>query len=150
MLHPLYSVIIVSTLLGQNPTPQPAPAIDTSCAEVAAALQAVVRNDVRLRDWPQLARYREQNRTLARPAASESRVVFMGDSITDAWQQPRWSEVWFPDAFAGTMAQLLCALEDGTEPEISGRDNLDTIALCEAVLQSGQEHRVCRIKEFLK
>jgi hypothetical protein len=32
--------------------------------------------------------------------------------------------VWFPDAFAGTMAQLLCALEEGTEPETSGRDNL--------------------------
>ena len=25
------------------------------------------------------------------------------------------------------MAQLLCALEDGTEPEISGRDNLETM-----------------------
>ena len=90
MLHPIYSVIIVGTLLGQNPTPQPAPALDTSCPELAAALQAVVSNDVRLRDWPQLARYREQNRTLARPAAGESRVVFMGDSITDAWQQPRF------------------------------------------------------------
>src|SRR6516164_6791549 len=90
MLHPIYSVIIVGTLLGQNPTPQPAPALDTSCPELAAALQAVVSNDVRLRDWPQLARYREQNRTLARPAAGEARVVFMGDSITDAWQQPRF------------------------------------------------------------
>jgi hypothetical protein len=30
------------------------------------------------------------------------------------------------------MAQLLCALEDGTEPEISGRDNLKTMALVEA------------------
>ena len=29
------------------------------------------------------------------------------------WQQPRWDEVWFPDAFVGTMAQLLVALEDG-------------------------------------
>ena len=29
------------------------------------------------------------------------------------WLQPRWPEVWFPDAFVGTMAQLLCALEDG-------------------------------------
>ena len=34
---------------------------------------------------PRSARYREQNRTLAAPAAGESRVVFMGDSITDAW-----------------------------------------------------------------
>jgi predicted dehydrogenase len=66
------------------------------------------------------------------------------------WHQPRWPEVWFPDAFAGTMAQLLCALEDGTEPEISGRDNLETIALCEAVRASAREHRVTTVREFLK
>jgi predicted dehydrogenase len=65
------------------------------------------------------------------------------------WMQPRWSEVWFPDAFAGTMAQLLCALEDGSEPEISGRDNLETVALCEAVRAAAQEHRVTSVEEFL-
>jgi lysophospholipase L1-like esterase len=89
MLHPIYCAIVVGALLGQNPAPQP-PAIDASCPEIAAALQRVVANDARLRDWPQLARYREQNRTLAVPAATESRVVFMGDSITDNWQQPRF------------------------------------------------------------
>ena len=94
MLHLLYSALIVSTLVGQNPTPQPtpaAPAIDASCPEIAIALQRVVGNDVRLRDWPQLARYRDQNRTLAAPAAGDTRIVFMGDSITDNWQQPRYS-----------------------------------------------------------
>ena len=67
----------------------------------------------------------------------------------DAWQQPRWTEVWFPDAFVGTMAQLLCALEDGSEPEISGRDNLETIALCQAVYTAAREHRVATVSEFL-
>jgi len=43
--------------------------------------------------------------------------------------------VWFPDAFAGPMADLLRALEEGGEPEISGRDNLETLALCEAAEQ---------------
>jgi hypothetical protein len=62
---------------------------------------------------------------------------------------PRWPEVWFPDAFVGTMAQLLCALEDATEPEISGRDNLETIALCEAVFAAAQQHRVTSVAEFL-
>jgi predicted dehydrogenase len=65
------------------------------------------------------------------------------------WQSPRWPEVWFPDAFAGTMAQLLCALEDGAEPEVSGRDNLETIALCEAVRAAAREHRVTSVREFL-
>jgi lysophospholipase L1-like esterase len=36
-------------------------------------------------DWPNLARYREDDAKLTPPAAGEERVVFMGDSITDAW-----------------------------------------------------------------
>ena len=67
-----------------------------------------------------------------------------------AWHQPRWDDVWFPDAFVGTMAQLLVALEDGAEPEIGGRDNLETVALCEAVFAAAGEHRVTTVREFLK
>ena len=48
------------------------------------------------------------------------------------------------------MAQLLCAIEEGKEPEISGRDNLETIALCEAVYAGATEHRVTTVQEFLK
>ncbi len=58
------------------------------------------------------------------------------------WHRPRWPEAWFPDAFSGPMAGLLRALETGGEPDISGRDNLATIALCEAVLRGAREHRV--------
>ena len=64
------------------------------------------------------------------------------------WHRPRWPEAWFPDAFAGTMAGLLLALEHGTEPDISGRDNLRTIALCEAVLVSAREHRAVTLDEI--
>ncbi len=76
----------------QTPTAPPtqtAPPVP-SCPEVAQALTAVMRNDMRLRDWANLARYREDNRTLPAPSAGAARVVFMGDSITDAWQQPRF------------------------------------------------------------
>jgi predicted dehydrogenase len=66
-----------------------------------------------------------------------------------AWHQPRWDEAWFPDAFVGTMAQLLVALEEGTEPEIGGRDNLETVALCEAVFAAARDHRVTTVREFL-
>jgi lysophospholipase L1-like esterase len=38
-----------------------------------------------LRDWPNLARYREANAKLGVPVEGESRVVFLGDSITEAW-----------------------------------------------------------------
>jgi len=40
-------------------------------------------------DWPALARYREDNQKIAPPAKNEQRVVFMGDSITDSWDDPR-------------------------------------------------------------
>src|SRR5438874_7140487 len=66
-----------------------------SCPDLATAMTALMRNDVRLRDWAELARYREANRSVAAPAARESRVVFMGDSITDSWPQPRFGE-FFP------------------------------------------------------
>jgi predicted dehydrogenase len=83
------------------------------------------------------------------PARTPSTLDFTTNKQPGPWREPRWSEVWFPDAFVGTMAQLLCALEEGAEPEISGRDNLETIALCEAVYAAGQEHRVTAPREFL-
>jgi predicted dehydrogenase len=82
------------------------------------------------------------------PARTPSTLDFSTKHQPGYWLQPRWKEVWFPDAFIGTMAQLLCALEDGAEPEISGRDNLETIALCEAVFAAGKEHRVATVREF--
>ena len=83
------------------------------------------------------------------PAKTSSTLDFTTKQQPGYWLSPRWKEVWFPDAFVGTMAQLLCAVEDGTEPEIGGRDNLETIALCEAVFVAAQEHRVTRVREFL-
>jgi lysophospholipase L1-like esterase len=77
-------------LSAQNPAPPAAPPAETGCPEMATALQALMRNDVRLRDWANLARYRDANRTLPAPAPGDSRVVFMGDSITDGWTQPRY------------------------------------------------------------
>ena len=38
-----------------------------------------------LKDWANLSRYRADNASVSAPAAGETRVVFMGDSITDSW-----------------------------------------------------------------
>jgi lysophospholipase L1-like esterase len=70
---------------GGPPAPAPLPPALTSCPELAAAIRAVAANDSRTRDWANMARYREANRT-----AGKVDVVFMGDSITDAWFQPRF------------------------------------------------------------
>jgi lysophospholipase L1-like esterase len=36
-------------------------------------------------DWPFLAKFREANALLPQPSPGETRVVFMGDSITEGW-----------------------------------------------------------------
>ena len=43
------------------------------------------RLSVFLNDFGEIGRYREANAKLSPPAASENRVVFFGDSITDMW-----------------------------------------------------------------
>lgn len=53
-----------------------------NCAEDKKQLAAAQK---RLNDWPELGRYRDANLSLAAPAVGETRVVFMGDSITDLW-----------------------------------------------------------------
>jgi len=83
------------------------------------------------------------------PARTPSTLDFTTKREPGQWISPRWQEVWFPDAFVGTMAQLLCALEEDNEPEISGRDNLETLALCEAVYVAARDHRVTTVREFL-
>jgi lysophospholipase L1-like esterase len=39
----------------------------------------------RLNDWAELARYRDANSSVTAPAKGDNRVVFIGDSITDLW-----------------------------------------------------------------
>jgi predicted dehydrogenase len=70
------------------------------------------------------------------PAGSPSTIDFTTKRQPGYWFQPRWPEQWFPQAFAGTMGQLLRAVKEGTEPEISGRDNLRTMALVDAAYRA--------------
>ena len=58
--------------------------------QVATLEEKLARDEKTLQDWPNLARYHEANGVLAAPAKDESRVVFMGDSITDMWAQPQF------------------------------------------------------------
>lgn len=97
---------------------QALPASVLQCADVATALTAVANQDTRLRDWANLARYREANRSV-----TKADVVFMGDSITDFWQQPRFGG-FFPGknyADRGISAQ--------TTPQMLIRFRPDVVAL---------------------
>lgn len=49
---------------------------------------------------------------------------------------------WFPDGMAGAMGELLCAIEEKREPENSAANNLRSIALCFAALESSRSGRM--------
>lgn len=54
---------------------------------LSLVLAQTAANDCRT-DWPDLARYNEDNKKVTPPTKTEQRVVFMGDSITDSWADP--------------------------------------------------------------
>jgi predicted dehydrogenase len=82
------------------------------------------------------------------PARVPSTIRFTTAQQPGYWLQPTWPQVWFPDAFEGTMGELLCSLEDGRESVLSGRDNLNTLALVEACYRSLDQHRPVRPAEI--
>ena len=51
------------------------------------------------------------------------------------------------DEAAHTLAKEL--LENGTEPALSGRDNLNTMALVDACYKSAREHRAVELAEII-
>ena len=82
------------------------------------------------------------------PQLVPSTLSFTSARMPRGWIAPSWKRVWFPDAFAGTMAQLLRAVESGTAPEISGRDNLRTLACVEACYRSIEQERTVPLTEI--
>jgi predicted dehydrogenase len=57
----------------------------------------------------------------------------------DGTAKPELTGSWFPDGFHGTMGELLCAIEDGREPQNSARENLNSLALCFAAIASADD-----------
>ena len=45
---------------------------------------------------------------------------------------------WFANGFHGTMGELLCAIEEGREPENAASNNLPSLALCFAAVASAE------------
>jgi predicted dehydrogenase len=84
------------------------------------------------------------------PCRVPSTIDFTTQRQQGCWFSPRWHEVWFPDAFQGTMGELLCSIEENRQPVISGRDNLKTLGLVEACYRSFEQHRPVELREFLE
>jgi lysophospholipase L1-like esterase len=85
-------------------------------------LAATFGHSAPVTDWPNLARYQKANAELQAPAADEARVVFMGDSITDAW--PRNTPEFFSkNPYIGR------GISGQTSPQMLLRFRQDVIAL---------------------
>lgn len=53
--------------------------------------------------------------------------------------KPNLKGSWFPGGFAGTMGELLCAIEENRAPQNNARDNLKSLALCFAAIAASTE-----------
>ncbi|MGN0993562.1 MAG: Gfo/Idh/MocA family protein [Butyricicoccus sp.] len=75
------------------------------------------------------------------PALVPSTFRITSTHLPTGWLVPTWDTTWFPDAFAGTMASLMRAIEDDAEPEISLDDHEKTMRCVEACYRSIDEER---------
>jgi predicted dehydrogenase len=82
------------------------------------------------------------------PNGSPSTIDFTTKRQPGYWFQPRWDERWFPHAFIGTMGQLMRAVAEHVEPELSGHDNLKTMALVEAAYRSAEQGRAVALDDI--
>jgi lysophospholipase L1-like esterase len=89
--HLVVAVFLCASLLAQQSGSGGA----TSLSPAEAAKQQLEayrksQETLWMSDFGDLGRYREADARLGPPAAGETRVVFMGDSITDIWRLPEY------------------------------------------------------------
>jgi lysophospholipase L1-like esterase len=90
-------LIIIFNTLTAIAQPQTTNVTTDDCSSQLKEVQEkLTKAETKLKDWPNLERYREANSKLPVPTKNENRVVFMGDSITDMWDDPDKSDGFFP------------------------------------------------------
>ncbi len=82
------------------------------------------------------------------PTGRPDTLEFMSKRNPGYWFSARLDTMWIPDAFVGPMASLMCAIEQNSEPETSGRDNLKTLQIVFAEYKSMAEKRAVRPEEI--
>ena len=113
--QPLFAILLSLPALAQQPASS-IPSTGFAGLDQYRASRISIYTD----DFGQLARYREADAALAPPAAGGSRVVFLGDSITDYWK--------LPDYFPGK-PYINRGIDGQTTPEMLVRFRQDVIAL---------------------
>jgi lysophospholipase L1-like esterase len=117
---PLFAILLSVPAPAQQPAP-PIPSSGFPGLDEYRASRISIYTD----DFGQLARYRDADAALAASAAGESRVVFLGDSITDYWK--------LPDYFPGK-PYINRGIDGQTTPEMLVRFRQDVIGLHPKVL----------------
>ncbi len=115
------ALLCVVTVAAQTSSTPPAAAAD--CEQLPAIKQQLDRAENRLKDWPQMSRYRDANAKLGAPAKTETRVVFMGDSITDLWDDKGYGGFFTGKPYANR------GISGQTTPQMLIRFRPDVIAL---------------------
>jgi predicted dehydrogenase len=82
------------------------------------------------------------------PAGSPSTITWTTRALDGRWETPTWDDRWFPQAFKGTMGQLMRAVQEDAEPAISGRTTIGTMVLVEAAYRSADEGRAVPLDEI--
>ena len=82
------------------------------------------------------------------PTGRPDTLEFMSKRNNGYWFSARLDSMWIPDAFVGPRASLMRAIEDGSEAETSGRDNLRTLQIVFAEYRSMAEKRAVKPEEI--
>ncbi len=78
------------------------------------------------------------------PSLSEQAITLF---TADGCAQPKLEGTWFREGFHGAIAELLCAIEERREPGNNVLDNLRSLELCFAAIESSIKHE--RINHLL-
>jgi len=112
--------LLLAALLCSIPA-MPAAAQDAAAVRRRAARDSAALEQLR-NDWADLRRYRAANDSLGAPAVGVDRVVFYGNSITDAWAR------FFPALFPGK-PYVGRGISGQTTPQMLVRFHQDVVAL---------------------
>lgn len=90
----------------------------------------------------------QQDRTYL--AGTQGTIISLGPSLSEqrvtlytgaGYATPNLEGTWFREGFHGTMAELICAIEDQREPVNGARENLRSLALAFAAIASTRSGR---------
>lgn len=124
-----------------SPSQQPKPALLGQALMEYEQAQATLTFDGDVK-------FGKQDRTYV--AGTKGTLVSIGPNIleqqvtlytSEGYATPSLQGNWFTNGFHGTMAELLCAIEENRQPRNSAETNLKSLALCFAAIASAEDHK---------